>query len=171
MLASSNIIHNRAVVSVMRLILSIIRTPAHARYGAYCHLSVVRPGARCGRFPSHCRVYLRLHRQVLARDRDRVTWARLKPWAMGSTKVRAFIKFYRYLVASSLPFNCLFCFEGNVRYASIRLCVGRAGGLGLILNEKIGWREYSVWYDPAGAVRDNIHHRKHQQPRRSTGLV
>ena len=38
--------------------------------------------------------------------------------------------------------NCLFCFEGNVRYASILGYVG-AGGLGLILNEKIGWREYS----------------------------
>lgn len=36
----------------------------------------------------------------------------------------------------------LFCFEGNVRYASILGYVG-AGGLGLILNEKIGWREYS----------------------------
>ena len=33
------------------------------------------------------------------------------------------------------------CFEGNVRYASILGYVG-AGGLGLILNEKIGWREY-----------------------------
>jgi phosphonate transport system permease protein len=36
---------------------------------------------------------------------------------------------------------CLFCFEGNVRYASILGYVG-AGGLGLILSEKIGWREY-----------------------------
>jgi len=35
----------------------------------------------------------------------------------------------------------LFCFEGNVRYASILGYVG-AGGLGIILNEKIGWREY-----------------------------
>ena len=35
-----------------------------------------------------------------------------------------------------------FCFEGNVRYASILGYVG-AGGLGLILNEKIGWREYA----------------------------
>ena len=34
-----------------------------------------------------------------------------------------------------------FCLEGNVRYASILGYVG-AGGLGLIMNEKIGWREY-----------------------------
>ena len=37
--------------------------------------------------------------------------------------------------------NCLFCFEGNVRYAAIFGYVG-AGGLGLIINEKVGWREY-----------------------------
>ena len=36
----------------------------------------------------------------------------------------------------------LFCFEGNVRYASILGYVG-AGGLGIILNERIGWMEYA----------------------------
>ncbi len=45
-------------------------------------------------------------------------------------------------VLPSFLSTVLFCFEGNVRYASILGYVG-AGGLGLILNEKIGWREYS----------------------------
>ena len=36
----------------------------------------------------------------------------------------------------------LYCFEGNVRYASILGYVG-AGGIGIILNENLGWREYS----------------------------
>ena len=35
----------------------------------------------------------------------------------------------------------LFNFEGNVRYASILGYVG-AGGLGLLINENIGWRDY-----------------------------
>lgn len=35
----------------------------------------------------------------------------------------------------------LYSFEINVRYATILGYVG-AGGIGLILNEKIGWREY-----------------------------
>ena len=59
-----------------------------------------------------------------------------------------FVKqFFRILKCFSFIFvvfniaNCLFCFEGNVRYAAILGYVG-AGGLGLILNEKIGWREY-----------------------------
>ena len=53
--------------------------------------------------------------------------------------------FISAIVPQGLPSylsNCLFCFEGNVRYASILGYVG-AGGLGLILNEKIGWREYA----------------------------
>ena len=62
--------------------------------------------------------------------------------AMGATKVRAFISaIVPQVVCPSYLSNCLFCFEGNVRYASILGYVG-AGGLGLILNEKIGWREY-----------------------------
>ena len=62
--------------------------------------------------------------------------------AMGATKVRAFISAIVPQVLPSYLSNCLFCFEGNVRYASILGYVG-AGGLGLILNEKIGWREYA----------------------------
>ena len=62
--------------------------------------------------------------------------------AMGATKVRSFISAIVPQVLPSYLSNCLFCFEGNVRYASILGYVG-AGGLGLILNEKIGWREYS----------------------------
>lgn len=61
--------------------------------------------------------------------------------AMGCGKVSSI----RYaIVPQVLPSylsTVLFCFEGNVRYASILGYVG-AGGLGLILNEKIGWREY-----------------------------
>ena len=61
--------------------------------------------------------------------------------SMGATKARAFIFSILPQVAPSYFSNCLFCFEGNVRYAAILGYVG-AGGIGLILNEKIGWREY-----------------------------
>lgn len=36
----------------------------------------------------------------------------------------------------------LFSFEGNVRYAAILGYVG-AGGIGLLINESLGWRDYS----------------------------
>lgn len=62
--------------------------------------------------------------------------------ALGAGKPRCFINAIVPQVLPAYLSNCLFCFEGNVRYASILGYVG-AGGLGLILNEKIGWREYS----------------------------
>ncbi len=61
--------------------------------------------------------------------------------AMGSGKIRSFIYAILPQILPAYLSNCLFCLEGNVRYASILGYVG-AGGLGLILNEKIGWREY-----------------------------
>lgn len=62
--------------------------------------------------------------------------------AMGLTTVQSF----RYAIFPQVLPNylstSLFCFEGNVRYASILGYVG-AGGIGLLLNESIGWRNYS----------------------------
>ena len=37
--------------------------------------------------------------------------------------------------------HSLYCFEMNVRAASILGYVG-AGGLGILINERIGWRDY-----------------------------
>ncbi len=44
-------------------------------------------------------------------------------------------------VMPSFLSNSLYNFEGNVRYAAVLGYVG-AGGIGLILNEQLGWREY-----------------------------
>ncbi|QGG50733.1 phosphonate ABC transporter, permease protein PhnE [Lysinibacillus pakistanensis] len=62
--------------------------------------------------------------------------------AMGLPTIQAF----RYAILPQILPNyistSLFCFEGNVRYASILGYVG-AGGIGLLLNESIGWRSYA----------------------------
>ncbi|MFJ7696815.1 phosphonate ABC transporter, permease protein PhnE [Lysinibacillus fusiformis] len=61
--------------------------------------------------------------------------------SMGLTTIQAF----RYAIMPQILPNylstSLFCFEGNVRYASILGYVG-AGGIGLLLNESLGWRSY-----------------------------
>ncbi len=62
--------------------------------------------------------------------------------ALGSSRVAAIRYSIWPQVLPGFLSTVLFCFEGNVRYASILGYVG-AGGLGIILNEKIGWREYS----------------------------
>ena len=61
--------------------------------------------------------------------------------ALGATRTQAFITAVFPQVLPTYLSVSLFCLEGNVRYASILGYVG-AGGLGLIMNEKIGWREY-----------------------------
>lgn len=61
--------------------------------------------------------------------------------SLGLTRIQAF----RHAVIPQILPNylsiSLFCFEGNVRYAAILGYVG-AGGIGLLLNEGLGWRDY-----------------------------
>lgn len=61
--------------------------------------------------------------------------------AVGSTKLKAFIGAIMPQILPSYFSMCLYSFEINVRYAAILGYVG-AGGIGLILNEKLAWREY-----------------------------
>lgn len=62
--------------------------------------------------------------------------------ALGYTKGMAFYKGVLPSVIASYISTSLFNLEGNVRYAAILGYVG-AGGLGLIINENIGWRDYN----------------------------
>lgn len=61
--------------------------------------------------------------------------------AVGSTRLKAFIGSIMPQIAPSYIAICLYSLEINVRYAAILGYVG-AGGIGVILNEKIGWRQY-----------------------------
>ncbi len=62
--------------------------------------------------------------------------------AVGSTRLKSFIGAVMPQILPSYLAICLYSFEINVRYAAILGYVG-AGGIGLILNEKIGWQEYN----------------------------
>ncbi|WP_400164496.1 phosphonate ABC transporter, permease protein PhnE [Brevibacillus sp. TJ4] len=63
--------------------------------------------------------------------------------SLGMTRIQAF----RFaIIPQVLPgyiSTSLYCFEGNVRYAAILGYVG-AGGIGLLINEGLGWRDYSA---------------------------
>ena len=61
--------------------------------------------------------------------------------AVGATRLKAFIAAIMPQIMPSYLSICLYSLEINVRAAAILGYVG-AGGIGLILNEKIGWREY-----------------------------
>lgn len=61
--------------------------------------------------------------------------------SMGASKLQAFNSaIVPQLLPTYLSF-CLYSFEINVRYAAILGYVG-AGGIGILLDEKLGWREY-----------------------------
>lgn len=141
MLASTNVIHNRIVVTVTRLFLSIVRT-LPTLVTALIATYIFGLGTLAGTTAIAVFTFAYIGK-ILYEEIETVDMGAFEAMeAMGATKVRAFISAIVPQVLPSYLSNCLFCFEGNVRYASILGYVG-AGGLGLILNEKIGWREYS----------------------------
>ncbi|MCR5776110.1 MAG: phosphonate ABC transporter, permease protein PhnE [Lachnospiraceae bacterium] len=141
MLASTNVIPNKAVVAVVRLFLSIVRTLPTlvcALIATYVFGLGTLAGTTAIAIFSFAYIGKLTYEEIETVDMGAFEAME----SMGATKTRAFIS---AIVPQVLPMylsNCLFNFEGNVRYAAILGYVG-AGGLGLILNEKIGWREYS----------------------------
>ena len=141
MLASTNIIHNRVVVAAMRLLLSIIRT-LPTLVSALIATYIFGLGTLAGTTAIAIFTFAYIGK-ILYEEIETVDMGPFEAMeAMGATKVRAFISAIVPQVLPSYLSKCLFCFEGNVRDAAILGYVG-AGGLGLILNEKIGWREYA----------------------------
>ena len=141
MLASTNIIHNKIVVSAVRLLLSIIRT-LPTLVSALIATYIFGLGTLAGTTAIAIFTFAYIGK-ILYEEIETVDMGPFEAMeAMGATKTRAFISAIVPQVLPSYLSNCLFCFEGNVRYASILGYVG-AGGLGIILNEKIGWREYA----------------------------
>ena len=61
--------------------------------------------------------------------------------AMGAAPSKAYFRAIVPCIAPSYFSNVLYLLETNVRHSSILGYVG-AGGIGLLLNEKISWREY-----------------------------
>ena len=141
MLASTNIIHNKVAVSATRLLLSIIRT-LPTLVSALIATYIFGLGTLAGTTAIAIFTFAYIGK-ILYEEIETVDMGPFEAMeAMGATKTRAFISAIVPQVLPSYLSNCLFCFEGNVRYASILGYVG-AGGLGIILNEKIGWREYA----------------------------
>ena len=62
--------------------------------------------------------------------------------SFGSNKVRAFWSACMKQILPTYLSYCLYALEMNVRAASILGYVG-AGGLGLLIDERIGWRDYN----------------------------
>ena len=139
-LASSNIIHNRVVVSVIRFILALIRTVPTLIIALVCALIF-----SLGTFAGTIAIAIFTFGVVAKMLYESIETIDMGPFeameALGANKFQAF---WSACIPQILPVylsHSLYCFEMNVRASAILGYVG-AGGLGLILNEKIGWREY-----------------------------
>ena len=140
-LAASNIVHNKVIISIARLFLSLVRTMPTlvvALIATYIFGLGTLAGTTAIAVFTFAYIGKLLYEQIETVDMG----AYEAMESFGATKLRSFMAAIMPQVLPSYIANCLFCFEGNVRYAAILGYVG-AGGLGLILNEKIGWREYS----------------------------
>lgn len=140
-LASNNIVKNRVIVGIARVFLSILRTMP-TLVMALIATFIFGLGTLAGTVAiflfTIAYVGKFLYEQIENVNMDAFEAME----SLGMTRVQAF----RYAIFPQVLPNylstSLFCFEGNVRYASILGYVG-AGGIGLLLNEGLGWRDYS----------------------------
>lgn len=139
-LASTNLVHNRYFTAFFKLFFSVVRT-LPTLVVALIATYVFGLGTLAGMVAitvftfAYCGKILYESIEICSMG----SYEALQ--ALGCTKPASIRWAIMPQVAPSYLSTVLFCFEGNVRYAAILGYVG-AGGLGLILNEKIGWREY-----------------------------
>lgn len=139
-LASENIMKNKLLVSFFKFLLSLIRT-LPTLVSALIATFIFGLGPTAGTVAIFL-FTLSYVGKLLYEAIENVEMGSFEAMeSIGMTRIQAF----RYAVFSQvLPgylSQSLFCFEGNVRYAAILGYVG-AGGVGLIINEGLGWRDY-----------------------------
>lgn len=140
-LSSTNINHNKLILWIVRFFSSIIRTLPTliiALIATYIF--------DLGTFAGTIAIAVFTFGIVAKMLYEKIETVDMGPFeameAVGATKLKAFLGSVLPQILPSYFSICLYSFEINVRYAAILGYVG-AGGIGLILNEKIGWREYN----------------------------
>lgn len=140
-LASSNMIKQKGIVTTSKFFLSLLRT-LPTLIVALIATFIFGLGTMAGTVAififSLAYIGKLLYEQIENAD--------LKAFEAMHSMGHSTLSAFRYAIMPQiLPnylSNTLFCFEGNVRYAAILGYVG-AGGIGLLLNESLGWRNYA----------------------------
>ena len=140
-LASTNICKSAAIVSVLRFILALIRTLPTLVIALVCALVF-----GLGTFAGTLAIAIFTFGIVAKMLYESIETMDMGPFeameALGANKFQAF---WSACVPQILPVylsHSLYCFEMNVRASAILGYVG-AGGLGITINERIGWRDYN----------------------------
>ena len=140
-LSSTNIDKSRVIDSVCRFILALIRTLHTLVIALVCALVF-----GLGTFAGTLAISVFTFGIVAKMLYESIETIDMGPFeameAMGANKFQAF---WSACVPQILPVylsHSLYCFEMNVRASAILGYVG-AGGLGITINERIGWRDYN----------------------------
>ncbi|WP_040952821.1 phosphonate ABC transporter, permease protein PhnE [Gorillibacterium massiliense] len=138
--ASANVIRSKGVAALFKVILSLLRTlPTLVTALIATFVFGLGPTAGVVAILLFTLSYVGklLYEQI--ENADMGPFEAME--SLGMTRIQAF----RYAILPQvLPgylSTSLFCFEGNVRYAAILGYVG-AGGVGLLIKEGTGWRDY-----------------------------
>ena len=140
-LSSSNINHSVVIVSICCFILALIRTLPTLIIALVCALIF-----SLGTFSGTVAIAIFTFGIVAKMLFESIETIDMGPFeameALGANKFQAF---WSACVPQILPVylsHSLYCFEMNVRASAILGYVG-AGGLGITINERIGWRDYN----------------------------
>ncbi|WP_010095170.1 phosphonate ABC transporter, permease protein PhnE [Ornithinibacillus scapharcae] len=139
--AASNMMKQKWIVFIAKLLLSILRT-IPTLVVALIATFIFGLGTLAGTVAiflfTIAYVGKLLYEQI--EDADMGSFEAME--SLGMTRLQAF----RYSIFPQVLPNylstSLFCFEGNVRYSAILGYVG-AGGIGLLIKESLGWRDYA----------------------------
>ena len=140
-LSASNINKNVAIVSFFRFILGLIRTLPTLILAQVCALIF-----SLGTFAGTVAISIFTFGIVAKMLFESIETIDMGPFeameALGADKFQAF---WSACVPQILPVylsHSLYCFEMNIRASAILGYVG-AGGLGITINERVGWRDYN----------------------------
>ncbi len=140
-MASSNINKNRPTLLLARFILSLLRTIPTIVLASICGL-IFGLGAFAGTIAIIVFTFGIVAKMLF----ESIETIDMGPFeAMESFGASKFEAFWSACVPQILPTylsHCLYCFEMNIRAASILGYVG-AGGLGVLINERQSWRDYN----------------------------
>ncbi len=139
-MASANINHNGYVVALLRVVLNIVRTLPTLVIASICAL-IFRLGTFAGTVAITVFTF-GIVTKMLYESIETIDMGAFEAMeALGATRFQAFWSACFPQILPTYLSHSLYSFEINIRAASILGYVG-AGGLGILINERIGWRDY-----------------------------
>ena len=139
--ASANINRNKPLLAALRFVLNIVRTLPTLVIASICALVF-----GLGTFAGTVAIVVFTFGVVTKMLYESIETVNMGAFeALESAGANKFQAFWSAVFPQVLPTylsHCLYSFEMNVRAASILGYVG-AGGLGILIDERIGWRDYN----------------------------